>query len=390
MILAKIFHKWFQTWIKECNDTALLNSQNYIATNTEMLFRDYFFRYIKSLNGSARSRTYSSTVRTASHIIDGLGNYKMSEINKTVLKEFINGFTKKTYTKNKQKGPEYYSQSEIDKVFHLLHAAIIEASSEDGDHFLRTDFMANIKIPRSNRFESEYCALTDDEIRMLTNIVSENEMINVWILLMLYTGVRPSEALALKFSDIDYERKTVSIMRTLSYEDNIDPITLKRRGPRKAIITSLKNERGKNQINYQKRTLKVGDKILEVLQQWESIVKSDKELMKMKKDKGTEEYIFSGSKGQLWLYDDYKQVYKRLLKKHGLSISQYNPYRFRHNCCTRLFRLGINLKAVQLIMGDNTPDMVMRVYANLDKSDVLKGSQDYSDSLDIALGIVNN
>ena len=39
-----------------------------------------------------------------------------------------------------------------------------------------------------------------------------------------------------------------------------------------------------------------------------------------------------------------------------------------------------------MIMGDNTPDMVMRVYANLACSDVLQGSQHYADSLDMALG----
>jgi hypothetical protein len=32
--------------------------------------------------------------------------------------------------------------------------------------------------------------------------------------------------------------------------------------------------------------------------------------------------------------------------------------------------------------------MVMKVYANLDKTDALKGSQYYADSLDMALGIV--
>lgn len=40
-------------------------------------------------------------------------------------------------------------------------------------------------------------------------------------------------------------------------------------------------------------------------------------------------------------------------------------------------------------MGDNTPDMVLRVYANLNSDDVLKGSQDFADSIDMALSVVN-
>lgn len=361
-------------------------------TNTlqeDILFKDFFVKYLRSLDGSNRSRTFASMVNTSVHIIEGLGDYKMSQINKTVLKEFINGFAKKTYVKGNSE-PQYYSQSQIDKVYNLLRAAIKEASDPDGDKLLRADFMANIKKPRSNRCKApDIQALTDDEINMLSNVVSEMKMISVWMHLMLYTGVRPSEALALKFSDINYEEKTVDIMRTLSQEEFLDVTTLSRVKPRQPIITTLKNEREGQRVNLQRRTLKVGNKILNILKEWESTIKNNSSLMELKKKNGTEDYLFCGPRGQLWLYDDYKQVYERLLKKHGISASEYNPYRFRHNCCTRLFRLNVNIKAVQLIMGDNTSDMVMRVYANLDKSDVLKGSKAFADSLDLALGIID-
>ena len=76
--------------------------------------------------------------------------------------------------------------------------------------------------------------------------------------------------------------------------------------------------------------------------------------------------------------------------KNGLSASEYTPYRFRYNCYTRLLRLNVNLKAVQLIMGDNTSEMVMKVYANLDKSDILKGSTSFSESIDETLGIMSD
>ena len=98
------------------------------SSSKDMLFREYFIKYLKSLDGGVRSRTYSSTINTATHIINGLGNYKMSELNKSVLKEFINGFTKKMYIRGKSGKPQYYSQSMIDKIYNLLHAAIKEAS----------------------------------------------------------------------------------------------------------------------------------------------------------------------------------------------------------------------------------------------------------------------
>lgn len=355
-------------------------------SSSDMLFKDFFIRYLKGLDGGTRSRSFYSTLTIASHIIEGLGNYKMSEINKAVLQEFINGFTKKTYTKGSK--TDYYSQSTIDKTYRLLRGAIREAASEDGGKLLRCDFMANIKKPRSNkRSPQEPKALTDKEIQMISEIVSENKMINVWVHLMLYTGVRPSEPLALKFSDIDYKNRTVDIVRTLSQEEHIDPVTRRRISPSTPIITDLKNVRPGQRINLQRRTLKVGAKIIDILKDWDNYVHNNPELMRMKREHGTEDYLFCGTRGQFWLYEDYKQVYDRLLKKHGLNPSEYNPYRFRHNCCTRLLRMGINLKAVQLIMGDNTADMVMRVYANLDKTDVLKGSESYAKSIDTTLEI---
>ena len=109
--------------------------------------------------------------------------------------------------------------------------------------------------------------------------------------------------------------------------------------------------------------------------------------LKMKKANHTENYLFCGPKGQLWLYEYYSQKYERLLKKHGLKYSDYNPYRFRHSYCTYLFRRNINMKAIQMIMGDNTPTMIMKVYANLDKTDVLSGSACLSNDIDNILRI---
>lgn len=352
-----------------------------------MLLKNYLIDYLKSIDGETRSRSYSMTLAMAIHIIDGIGDLRMNEINKTVLRKFINNFAKKKYLKSpKANKYEYYSQSEINKVYDLLHKVIKEASNEDGDKLLPIDYMANIKKPRTRQTpKSEPKAFTDQEINRLLRIVSENPMIQIWILIMLYTGARPSEVLALKWSDINYEEKTIDIFRTLSQEDFYDAEHMKKIKPSIPIITDLKNERNDGKINWQKRTLKVGDVLLTALMEWNKYITHNPRLMDMKRKHGTEEFLFCGPDGQMWLYEYYRQTYARLLKKHGLKYSDYNAYRFRHNYCTRLFRANINIKAAQMIMGDNTPTMVMKVYANLDKSDVLNGSEYLSKGIDKVL-----
>ena len=353
-------------------------------SGSNMLFKDFLIDYLKSIDGETRSRSYSMTLAMAIHIIDGIGDLRMDEINKAVLRKFINNFAKKKYLKSpKSSRYEYYSQSEINKVYNLLHKAIKEAANEDGGKLLPIDYMANIKKPRTRQIQkSEPKAFTDKELSQLLEIVSENEMIRVWILIMLYTGARPSEALALTWKDINYKEKTIDIFRTLSQEDFFDAEHQKKIKPSVPIISDLKNERNDGKVNWQKRTLKVGNVLLTALADWNKSLNENTSLMEMKSKHGTEEYLFCGPSGQLWLYEYYRQVYARLIKKHGLVYSDYNPYRFRHNYCTRLFRANINIKAAQMIMGDNTPTMIMKVYANLDKSDVLKGSEYLSKGID--------
>lgn len=78
------------------------------------------------------------------------------------------------------------------------------------------------------------------------------------------------------------------------------------------------------------------------------------------------------------IYEDYTQRYKRLLQKAGLSGSEMNPYRFRHTVCANLFRRRVDIKTVQMIMGDNTADMILKVYANIQKEDMLLASEELS------------
>jgi integrase len=310
------------------------------AQSKDILFRDYLISYLRSIDGETRSRSFSATLTAAAHIIDGLGDYYMSEIDKETLRKFLNSFAKKQYLKNPTtKQHEYYSQSEINKVYNLLHRVIKEASSDDGNRLLRTDYMASIKKPRTRQSKKpEPKPFTREEINNLLDVVREDKMIYLWVLLMLYTGARPSEILALKWSDINYKEKTISISRTLSQEDFYDAKHLKKIRPSVPIITDLKNERNDGSVNWQKRKLKVSNIVLLELYSWELFVKGNTALMKKKRENNTEDYLFCGPKGQFWLYEYYSQRYERLLKRHGLKYANYNPYRFRHNYCTYLFR----------------------------------------------------
>lgn len=198
---------------------------------------------------------------------------------------------------------------------------------------------------------------------------------------MAETGCRPSEALALKWSDINFEDKTVSITKALGKEADYDPVTLKRISPFRGVIKDLKNDDGKkHRADYHSRKLNISDKTLSKIQEWHDVVMSNDKLMTARRNQGTDMYIFTGPKGNFWTYESYTQRYERYLIRSNLNPSEMFPYRFRHTVCTYLMKT-LDLKTVQLIMGDNTPDVITQVYTNISKDDILKSSTALADRM---------
>lgn len=142
-------------------------------------------------------------------------------------------------------------------------------------------------------------------------------------------------------------------------------------------IKPLKNESGnyRKKENLHSRTLKISDTTLYAIQKWQTSVQRNQTLKDGKKEYGTEAFIFTKPTGELAPYRFYEQRYQRLLKKANLSPKEFNLYRFRHTVCTDLLQNGTDLKTVQMILGDNTPDIILTVYANVQKDKMLKSSE---------------
>ena len=275
----------------------------------------------------------------------------------------------------------YYSQTKLNNVFDLLHRFILEYSNDETrTALLPKDYMAGMKKPRTKALRAdEPKPYTVEEISKILEAVKSDLMIYCWVFLMAELGCRPSEALALQFSDIDFGQHTVRICKTLGKEADFDPVTHKRTSKFRPVIKDLKNDNGKkHRESFQIRTLKVSTRTLEVVRILQQEISRNKRLTRLKREHGTEDFLFTGRNGELGIYEDYTQRYKRLLKKVGLSGSEMNPYRFRHTVCTDLFRRNVNIKTVQMIMGDDTADMILKVYANIQKEDMLLASEELS------------
>ena len=333
-----------------------------------------FDKFLNSIKKEVKSRTFGDYVNAGKFIVGKLGQLKMYEIDYAVLEDFLNQLVDAKYVKGKGKGkPQPFGQSKINKVYDLLGRFIRYYSNEALDHpLIKKNYMVNLKKPKSKApVKPETTIYTDEEIRAIYEAVKEDFMIYCWVRILHATGCRPSEALALKWSDIDFEERTISITKALGKEATYDTKELKRTTHFVPVIKELKNERAGKKSGFQKRTLPVSDELLGIIMKLKAQEEADSTYMQNKAQNGTTEFIFTGKNGNLRIYEDYAQRYNRLLRKAGLNKSENNLYRFRHTFCTEMILAGVDVVSVQRMMGDNSSQVITGVYTNISQRYIL-------------------
>lgn len=361
------------------SETALTVNEKALAKAKETTFKEVLNNTLKNIQGGPRTRTFANYIGTAKLIEQGIGHIMMSELTKDDLQRFLNEFSSKKYTKGST--VSYYSQSAIHKVYLLLNTTVREAVDKE---LIRRPFA--LKEPKSKKHvESKYKALQDNEIKAILDAVEDNPMLKAAIMIMTYTGMRPGEVFALRFQDIDYQNRTISVEQALSLDwEEPDIETKTYTNSRTPIIKNLKNDDG-GKSAYACRTLKISEKVLDTIKDWQKYLETKPVLLEKRKKNGLQDFLFTGVHGHLALLEHYHQVYERQLAKKGLSSKVYNFYRFRHNFCTRNLKAKKDPKTVARLMGDNTLDMVLRVYNSINKDDVIKASDEYSIEMDATL-----
>ena len=132
-----------------------------------------------------------------SHLKPKFGAYKLKAINPTVLQEYANSLKLNGYSKSHIVGILTVFQSALDYAIEPLH-------------YLAQNPMKSVKFPKVEKQPRERIILTLDEWK---RIIDRFKGTRFFIPLMIgfYTGLRISEAFALTWDDIDFDKRTLSV-----------------------------------------------------------------------------------------------------------------------------------------------------------------------------------
>lgn len=206
--------------------------------------------------------------------------------------------------------------------------------------------MTKVIVPRKKEIDPPIKFYTKEElIEFLTFAKSIcSPKIYTFIRLLAFTGMRKSEALALQWHDIDFEKFTLKIGKTVSI-DEFKQVVLQEPKTTASI-----------------RIIKLDVKTLEQLKEWRDT--QEVQLKKINLNMSEEQFIFTGKKNTLyypqatndWLYWIYD-------KDKNNQFHRITPHGFRYTHCSLLFESGASIKEVQARLGHKDVQTTMNIYA---------------------------
>lgn len=185
-----------------------------------------------------------------------------------------------------------------------------------------------------NKLYQEHMKVDSDGKRIYNN----NSYVVVFI---LYTGLRISECLALKWRDIDFDHKIISVTHTLS------------KVKRNNISYIVDNQHAKSDKGI--RNIPITDRAFKVLD----------EIKKKYPNKSLDDYIFIDEKEQFLNQRNITKTLEKMLNNSGCSVKKCGLHALRHSFGSYLILHGTDVKTVSELLGHSDVSTTLNIYIHI-------------------------
>ena len=277
----------------------------------------------KKNSNEVNMNTYKRLTYTLGYINEeNFGNLPIQKITAKQIKDFLNSKTS-------------YSNSVLQKIFQLLNQTFRRAV--DRNYINKNPMLSEeVKRPKSDKKDREVISLSIEEQKKLLDALSlENKDYKNIVLLMLFSGMRIGEVLAIKCSDIDFKEHSIYINSTLT-RDNKDKTIL--------------GETTKTQNS--KRIITITDNIEIIL----------KDAINNMYD-NEYDLLFYDKKGFI-TPSEVNSYLIRLNKRYNIANELHN-HMLRHTYATRCIESGMSVKVLQKKLGHSKIETTLNTYASV-------------------------
>lgn len=199
--------------------------------------------------------------------------------------------------------------------------------------------------PKSRQTQRKGNFLTKEELKEFLKLAKTATLSYFFPLvhLMSYTSLRQGEALALKWSDIDFENKKITVNKTAA--------RIKEK-------QTLQTPKTKNS----KRVISIDPTTLSILKSW----KKDQIKIYFKNGKhfeGDDNFIFTNQRAEWVHIHNFIPYFKRFVTDHKLK--PITPHGLRHTHASLLFSAGVEPKNISDRLGHSTVQITLDLYTHI-------------------------
>lgn len=325
---------------------------------TTLTFEEYALGVLNEGVGVATSRTLEGYRMGLQPVAEIIGKMPMVAITRKDINKVFSILCPK------------YVKSNIDRSFKILKL-IMEQAYDDGH--IPTNPMKKMKCPKSTKpveLNDRNAIYSAEDIAYLFRTSREyNIELYTMFVLLESTGMRPGEMRALEWSSFSPIEKTIKVKQAATF-DFEDFSSLMKKPTARPIIATTKSA-------YGVRTLRLSDLAVEALLEWKAYKSKSRNRFT-----ATSEYIFSNREGDFKSETACKSMLQRYRKRYdednqiGVKL-----YKFRHTMCTRLVMDNQPVPVIQRVLGDNTPEMILRVYSHVNSQMAMNSVGSFYDGL---------
>lgn len=324
----KYFYAWKSSEALEKMRKAMQEDlSGLLGSGKRMLMKDYLPQWLEVVAKpqifSGTYVQYKSTLNK--HLLPAFGSIMVHKLTVQQVQSFY-----------AQKLEEGLAPGTVIFMHGVLHMVLVNAVSWGLISHNVTD---KAKMPK--RVRRDYRTLNLEEAKVLVTFARASRL-EALLLMALTTAMRRGELLGLRWSDIDFENKTLQLRRALRRVRHVG-----------FVVKEPKTKAGR-------RRIMLADFAIEAL-------KRHKRLQEERREKSTDwsdlNLVFPNTRGGYWDPDHMVDVFKKMLT--SAQLPQIRFHDLRHSAATLLLAMGVHPKLVQDLLGHSTVGITMDTYSHV-------------------------
>lgn len=340
-------------------------------TSVNKITLNQLFDLYMSTSERCESTQYDCTQLYKNHVRESIGRSPVVKLTKITMRMFY-----------AQLADEGLANKTIGRIQSLIVPSI-EIAVNDGIVIRNA---AKMSLKGIGKAPVKRDALTQKQQANLLEYAENSKSYNdryPMLAVMLGTGCRCGEVIALTWNDVDMKKRTVTISGQLKYKQTEDGYKFMEGPPKTengnriipmtdAVYDAFRRQREINFLLGRRSTVKIG-------------TREDFIFMTCHGRPVMPAGVNSALKNIVSAYNRMETAKAKAERRKPDLLPHISAHILRHTACTRMAEAGINPKVTQYLMGHSSITVTMDVYTHIGKSDIIEKEVRKLDSLSLAV-----